>query len=146
MSGFARSSEFTGTDRFQVLRQLGQGGNGIVYEALDRERNQRVALKTLRYMDPESLLGFKKEFRSIQDIAHPNLVTLHELMCDEDKWFFTMELVEGTDLIRHVRPASMRSFADEPTAPVFASPTPAPIPFDEPSLRSCLAQLARGLI
>src|SRR5580700_11346997 len=71
---------------------------GVVYEALDVERNVRVALKTLRYHDPDALARFKHEFRALQDIHHPNLVALGELVGEASDAFFTMELVDGVDL------------------------------------------------
>jgi serine/threonine protein kinase len=98
--------EFTGTPRFQVLRRLGQGGAGVVYEAYDREHGVRVALKLLRRLEPNALLRFKNEFRQLEDIVHPNLVTLGELFEIQGKWFFTMEFVEGTDLLTYVRAAN----------------------------------------
>src|SRR3954454_3502190 len=82
--------------RFEVLRPLGGGAGGLVYEAVDRERGQRVAIKTLHAMDAGSLLQLKAEFRALQDIEHPNLLRLDELVRDGDTWFLTMELVEGT--------------------------------------------------
>ncbi|MGH9887133.1 MAG: protein kinase domain-containing protein, partial [bacterium] len=85
------AAQFHGTSRFQIVRRLGAGGMGVVYEALDRERNARVALKTLRTMKPEELLALKNEFRALQDVNHRNLVTLGELIEDADRWFFTME-------------------------------------------------------
>src|SRR5277367_5904867 len=54
--------------RFEIVRQIGEGGMGVVYEARDVERNVKVALKTLRYHDPDTLARFKHEFRALQDI------------------------------------------------------------------------------
>ncbi|WP_437928977.1 serine/threonine-protein kinase [Sorangium sp. So ce291] len=90
-------------DRFQILRRLGAGGFGIVYEALDRERGERVALKTLARENASALYRFKKEFRALADIAHDNLVRLHDLIGTDDEWFFTMELVRGADWLTYVR-------------------------------------------
>ena len=97
-------SEFQGTERFTIVRRLGAGGMGVVYEALDRERDARVALKTLQSRDPDSLLRFKHEFHSLADLHHPNLVTLGELFAEDPVWFFTMDLVDGTDLLEWVTP------------------------------------------
>jgi serine/threonine protein kinase len=71
-----RGFEFAGTSRFEVIRCLGAGGMGVVYEAFDRERNARVALKTLRSLSADGLLRFKKEFRDFLDLTHPNLISL----------------------------------------------------------------------
>src|SRR5262245_44742412 len=94
---------FRGTSRFQLLGRLGQGGMGVVYEALDREQNVHVALKTIHTVNAETLLRFKNEFRALQDVRHPNLVRLGELQEEAGTWFFTMELIKGVDLLRYVR-------------------------------------------
>ena len=94
---------FAGNDRFLVLSELGMGGMGVVYEALDLERNVRVAIKTLRIGRPQQLLRLKDEFRALRDIRHHNLVELGELFEDQGTWFFTMSLVDGVDFITYIR-------------------------------------------
>src|SRR5215471_10285045 len=98
------AAEFAGTARFQVLARIGSGGMGVVYDVFDRERKTRVALKTLRTLGGEALMRFKNEFRALSDLHHVNLVSLGELIEERGQWFFTMELVDGLDLLSHVRP------------------------------------------
>ena len=96
--------------RFTLLRRLGAGGFGAVYEAQDAERSERVALKLLHARSPRALYRFKQEFRSLVELAHPNLVRLFELHGAGDVWFFTMELVDGGPFA-----ASRPQFEETPT-------------------------------
>jgi serine/threonine protein kinase len=103
-----RPDDFKGSDRFQILRRLGAGGFGVVYEALDRGTGAVVALKILRRGDAPSLYRFKREFRALADVTHPNLVALYELIGEGALWFFTMELIEGVDFLEYVWGAPYR--------------------------------------
>ncbi len=116
------------SERFVLQRQLGAGAFGAVFEAHDRERNAPVALKLMRRRDPQALLFFKQEFRTLTDLVHPNLVQFYELHSDGEQWFFTLELIRG------------RSFLEAVRAPGEGRP-----PFDEERLRAALRQLAGGL-
>ncbi len=85
--------------RFRIVRRVGQGAMGVVYEAIDESRGQRVAIKAMHRLGPERVYRFKREFRALTGVRHRNVVALHELVSDRDQLFFTMELVEGTDFI-----------------------------------------------
>jgi hypothetical protein len=111
--------------RFELRRRLGAGGFGEVYEAFDRERGARVALKILRRVSADDLYRFKQEFRALADLTHPNLVRLYDLVGEPDRWVFTMELVDGVDVVEFTRPDGRT--------------------FDELRLRAALVQLAEGL-
>src|SRR5215475_16136775 len=111
-------------DRFEVDRALGSGGIGVVYAARDHHRQCDVALKLLRGATLDALDRLRHEFLVLHDLSHPNLVSLGELFDDNGRWFFSMELVDGIDFLRHVRPDDA---------------------LDLGRLRGALAQVAAGL-
>ena len=98
----AAPEAFERTDRYIIQRLLGRGGFGVVYQAFDRQQNTVVAIKTLHRTGTDALYHFKREFRGLADISHPNLVALHDLVSDGQQWFFTMELVTGVDFLSYV--------------------------------------------
>ena len=130
------AGELLDSNRFQVRRRIGSGSFGVVYEAFDPVRNQVVALKALRRATPEALYRFKREFRSLTNIAHPNLVRLYELIAEGDQWLVSMELIRGTTFIEHVR---------REVPPEEESAKRKPMLADIGRLRVALAQLAAGV-
>ncbi len=129
-----------GTDRFEIRGRLGAGAFGDVFRVYDRHLQTVVALKTLHRMEPAALYHFKKEFRGLADVHHPNLVELYELLSVDDRWFFTMELVEGCDFLEHVG----ISTPDDETV-VLPPPPKVSNHHKLRRLRSDLEQLTRGL-
>ncbi len=115
-------SSFRGNQRYEIISRLGEGGFGVVFLVRDCQSNENLALKTLRDLNPEDLYRLKNEFRSLADISHPNLVSLYELHCWEDQWFFTMEYVRGGDFISHVAPRASIP-VDERTLPLLVDAT-----------------------
>jgi predicted ATPase len=118
------TAEALESGRFELVRKLGSGGMGVVYEALDHETNAHVAIKTLRSFDADLLFRLKHEFRELADIQHPNLLRFGELYCERGQWYFTMELVRGKDFFSYVRlPAPVDEHDDGPTIQVTTTTT-----------------------
>src|SRR5262249_5366328 len=92
---------------YRLLRELGHGGMGYVYEAVHVHRGNRVALKTLPTLDGAALHRFKREFRALADVNHPNLVRLHTVEADGAQGFFPRPLVEGAPSPRRVGPGGV---------------------------------------
>ncbi len=132
---------------------------GDVYRAVEQASGRVVALKLLRRASGRAILHFKREFRVVSRLIHPNLATLYELHRDGERWFFTMELVEGgvpfIDWVRppprDAEPPLLSATITEDHAPTVAPTSPAgpaaaPAALDVPRLRAALAQLADGMI
>src|SRR4051812_20053298 len=91
-------------ERFDLRAKLGEGGMGVVYRAWDRALDKEVALKRVRgEVELPRARQLKAEFRARSALQHRNLVQLFELVIEGEDCFFTMELVDGTDLVSWVR-------------------------------------------
>ena len=96
-------------DRFEIIGRLGSGSFGVVYEAFDRYRYRNVALKVLERALPDSVARFKREFRYLADIRHPNLISLYELLMLQERWAVSMELIRGSELLEHLVIAELQN-------------------------------------
>ncbi len=124
--------------RYVIAEELGAGGMGTVYRAIDNRTGDHLAVKSLSRPDPELLVRFKREYRAVADLRHPNLVKLGELFEDGGRVYFTMELVDGPDLRTWIRAnlaARESRRAGEAAAP----------PYDPVRLHAGFRQLADAL-
>ncbi len=95
--------------QYRIVRVLGEGGMGIVYEAEQEVPRRTVALKVIRspvpllHADSHALRLFQREAQTLARLEHPCIATIHEAGCtDEGRHFFAMELVRGVPLKHYV--------------------------------------------
>ena len=95
---------------------LGRGGNCEVYKALDSSRQGTVALKIL--IDAQNVMRFKREFRSMSRLDHPNIAQVYDYGEYAERAYFTMEYIEGGDLKQRIRKGKNGSGSAERKVPI----------------------------
>ena len=92
---------------YKIVRKLGQGGMGSVYEAKHLELGRSVALKILSPRlaaeDPDSVERFKREARAAAVLEHPNVVTTHAVGSEGDHHFIELQLIDGESVQARVQ-------------------------------------------
>jgi serine/threonine protein kinase len=89
---------------YHIVRQIGRGGMGVVYEAVHQALGRRVALKLLAGGDRQSRRQrFRLEGQAASRLSHPNIVATYDAGEEDGVLFLVMEYVEGIDLAQHVK-------------------------------------------
>jgi CHASE2 domain-containing sensor protein/tRNA A-37 threonylcarbamoyl transferase component Bud32 len=96
--------------RYEIIREIGQGAMGIVYEAMDPKIHRRLAIKTIRFSDEfeetrvkEIKNRFFQEAEIAGKLSHPSIVSIHDVGEDYDLTFLAMEFLEGDDLRQYCK-------------------------------------------
>src|SRR5437588_701142 len=112
---------------FNIHREIGRGGMGIVYEAEQISLRRRVALKVLPFaaaLDAKQLQRFKNEAQAAAHLHHTNIVPVYAVGCERGVHFYAMQFIEGqtvAGLIRELRQLAGLEAADPaPVAPASA--------------------------
>ena len=85
-------------NRYLIIRELGRGGMGAVYEAVDRRFNSRVALKQTLVADPTLRRAFAREAQLLNSLRHRALPVVSDFFDEADGQFLVMQYIPGEDL------------------------------------------------
>jgi serine/threonine protein kinase/tetratricopeptide (TPR) repeat protein len=103
---------------FRILRQVGRGGMGVVYEAEQISLGRRVALKVLPFaatMDPRHLQRFHNEARAAASLHHPNIVPVHAVGEERGVHYYAMQFIAGQTLAAFIEQQRDSGTASQPT-------------------------------
>src|SRR6476659_4386980 len=95
---------------FELIRELGRGGMGIVYEARQVSLNRKVALKVLKAglgLTAQAVNRFRREAAAAAKLHHTNIVPIYATGEDGEYHFYAMELIEGSSLDRVIKAARL---------------------------------------
>ena len=110
-------------NKFQLVKQIGEGGMGLIYEGVQLDTNQPVALKLLRNqfkVDEQAVQRFSNEVEILRRLDHPNILQVHEFVYEERTGFvLVMELLEGCNLEEYID-AHQEVLSNEQLAMIFS--------------------------
>src|SRR5262249_34996185 len=110
---------------YRIVREIGRGGMGVVYEAEQTSLSRRVALKVLPFaaaLDAKQLQRFKNEAQAAAGLHHSNIVPVYVVGCERGVHFYAMQYIEGQTLAALIQELRRLPVADQPTGR--SSPTP----------------------
>ncbi len=112
-------------ERFRLLAQVGTGGFGAVYRAIDLALDgEVVAVKQINLQGLsaqqkiEATDGFYREVRLLSGLKHPNLPAIHDSFTDPEHWYIVMDFIEGETLETYLK----RNFSGQPVGKVAGLP------------------------
>ncbi len=142
------NSELGRLGDFQLLREVGRGGMGIVYEAEQLSLQRRVALKVLPFaaaIDPRQLQRFKNEAMAAAHLKHKSIVPVYAVGCERSVHYYAMQFVDGQSLAALIaelrRPSVQGALPAESTVPVARLATERSV--GEPAHLDWVAELGR---
>src|SRR5205085_304513 len=104
---------------YRIVREIGRGGMGVVYEAVQLSLGRLVALKILSFaaaLDPRHLRRFQLEAQAVAQLQHPHIVPVYAVGSERGAHYYAMQLIEGRTLaclIAQMRGASRDSTSDD---------------------------------
>jgi serine/threonine protein kinase len=108
---------------FQLVREVGRGGMGVVYEAVQRSLGRRVALKVLPFaatLDERQLQRFRNEAQAAAGLHHTNIVPVYAVSCERGVHYYAMQFIDGENLAGVI--AQLRQLAGAQVSSGDASP------------------------
>jgi len=100
---------------FRILREIGRGGMGVVYEVEQISLGRRMALKVLPFagvLDERQLTRFRNEARAAASLEHPNIVRVHSVGCERGVHYYATQYIEGRTLAQVIN--ELRAFSPLP--------------------------------
>jgi serine/threonine protein kinase len=121
---------------FRILREVGRGGMGVVYEAMQASLGRRVALKVLPFaagLEPRQLQRFKTEAQAAARLHHNNIVPVHAVGCERGTHYYAMQFIDGQTLAAVISDLRCSAGLEAPAGVVGdgreeRAPAPAPVP------------------
>src|SRR6267142_593657 len=110
---------------FKLLREIGRGGMGVVYEAVQLSLGRRVAVKVLPFaatLDARHLQRFRNEAQAAAQLHHTNIVPVYAVGCERSVHYYAMQFIEGQSLAEVIRQMkAVARGAETPSAPIRSS-------------------------
>jgi serine/threonine protein kinase len=116
---------------FKIVREIGRGGMGVVYEAIQMSLGRRVALKVLPFaatFDSKHLQRFHNEAHAAGQLHHTNIVPVYNVGCERGVHYYAMQLIDGHSLATIIQQLRNQQYRNQTAPPASSAPTQKLVP------------------